>query len=415
MIAIAALFVFATGAFAQDLPERPYPQGDAFPLGAYSLQPPEDFPEVTPFGWNFGHSYQFSAEYLDATLAAGLYSLARLPKVGEETTWDDVRARIEEYAEYENVLWWDIPEELRYWYEDEQEMMERIPQMTREIDPMQRPNFMYMPTHITPARIAHDAPNFDIIGVGGYTEYHHMPHSWIRYAIEREIEGIERAGFEVGQDYLAGEKTPIAILQQFYNSEGMDLISPMEAKHDFWASIAAGARGVLIFSYWHKRDEGGALDATWDAYSEQAARITGDERLGRVILFGEPWEDAGFAILSGPRMSAPFTPYGYNHEIRYPSLNVRAWTFEGDLYVLAVNSAIRGVRALLTGLPEGATEAVALFEEPEAQEANPEADQQAVEGAEDGAAAQRTLPITAGTLQDSFGGLGVHIYRVALP
>lgn len=413
---LIALLAFATGAFAQDLPERPYPQGDAFPLGAYSLQPPEDFPEVTPFGWNFGHSYQFSAEYLDATLAAGLYSLARLPRVGEDTTWDDLRARIEEYAQYENVLWWDLPEELRYWREDEQEMLERIPQLTREIDPMQRPNYMYMPTHITPARIANDAPHLDIIGVGGYTEYHHMPRSWMRYAIERELEGIERAGFEVGRDYLAGEKTPIAVLQLFYQPDNMGVMAPIEAKHDFWASIAAGARGVLVFSYWHKRDGGGMLEGTWDAYCEEAAKITGEERLGQVILFGEPHEDLGAAVVSGPRMSAPFIPYGYNHEIRYPSLTTRAWVHEGNLYIVAVNSSQRGLRAMLTGLPEGATEAVALFEEAEAQEANPEADQQAAEGAEEGAGpAQRTVPISGGMLQDSFGGLGVHIYRVAMP
>ncbi|MFW5869143.1 MAG: hypothetical protein ACOCX2_15060, partial [Armatimonadota bacterium] len=371
-LAIAATLALATVAFAQELPERPYPQGDAFPLGAYSLQPAEEMPEVTPFGWNFGHSYQFSTDYLQAALINGLYSLARIPKVGEETSWDDIRARIEEYAAHDNVLWWDIPEELRYWVAEEQEMMERIPQLTREIDPMQRPNFMYMPTHATPGRIANDAPNLDIIGVGGYTEYHHMPRSWQRYAIEREIEGIQRAGFEVGRDYLAGEKTPIAVLQLFYN-QSMSIISPIDARHDFWASIASGARGVLIFSYWHKRD-GGVLQPTWDAYSECARQLT-EGNLGPVFLFGEPYEDVSFGITSGPRMSAPFTPYGHNHEIRYPSLTVRAWTYEGDLYVLAVNSSERSIRAMLTGLPEGAAEATALFETAEAQEANPEADQ----------------------------------------
>ncbi|MGI5817550.1 MAG: hypothetical protein ACOX9R_05570 [Armatimonadota bacterium] len=34
------------------------------------------------------------------------------------------------------------------------------------------------------------------------------------------------------------------------------------------------------------------------------------------------------------------------------------------------------------------------------------------EGAE---RAERTLPITAGSLEDSFGGLGMHIYRIELP
>ncbi len=388
----------ALPASAQELPARPYPQGDAFPLGLYSLDPREEMPGVTPFGWNFGHTYHFDATYLDAALASGLYSVARLPRVEEETTWDTIRERIAEYAAHENVVWWDFPEELRYWYEDEHEMLVRMSELTREIDPMQRPNYMYMPTHITAARIARDAPWLDIIGCGGYTEYHHMPRPWIRYAIEREIEGIRQAGFEVGQDYLAGEKTPIAVLQLFYNPT-MSILSPIDARHDFWASIAAGARGVMIFSYWHKRD-GGVLQATWEAYAQCAQQLT-EANLGPVFLFGEPYEDVRFGILSGPQMSAPFEPYGYNHEIRYPSLMVRAWSHEGSLYVLAVNSAERGLTARLFGLPEGATEALALFET-----VTPE------EGAEP---VQRTVPIAAGSLEDSFDGLGVHVYRIALP
>ena len=356
---LVALLLPALPALAQELSERPYPQGNAFPLGLYSFQPVEEMPEVVPFGWNFGHSYQFSADYLTAALSNGIYALARLPRVEEDVTWDTIRERIAEYAAHENVLWWDFPEELRYWYEDEQEMLVRMSELTRELDPMQRPNYMYMPTHVTAARIARDAPHLDIIGCGAYTEYHHMPRPWIRYAIEREVEGIRQAGFEVGQDYLAGQKTPIAVLQLFYNPT-MSIISAIDARHDFWASIAAGARGVMIFSYWHKRD-GGVLQPTWEAYAQCARQLT-EADLGPAILFGEAYEDVTFGIIRGPQMGVPFEPYGYNHEIRYPSLTVRAWTHEGSLYVLAVNSAERALSARLFGLPEGATDAVALFE-----------------------------------------------------
>jgi hypothetical protein len=34
-----------------------YPQGTAFPLQLYSLQPDADIPLVTPNGWNVGHRY----------------------------------------------------------------------------------------------------------------------------------------------------------------------------------------------------------------------------------------------------------------------------------------------------------------------------------------------------------------------
>ncbi len=110
-IALVAFMSLALRSFAQELPERPYPEGNAFPLGAYSLQPAEEMPGVTPFGWNFGHSYQFDAAYLDATLANGLYSLASLPRVEEDVTRETVRERISECAAHENVLWWDLPED----------------------------------------------------------------------------------------------------------------------------------------------------------------------------------------------------------------------------------------------------------------------------------------------------------------
>ncbi len=395
-----SLLLPALCAAQPDLGERPYPQGNAFPLGLYSLDPREEMPQVLPFGWNFGHTYHFDATYLDAALANGLYSLAHIPRVEEETTWDTVRERITDLAACEHVVWWDMPEELRWWRADEWEMVERIPALTRELDPLQRPNFMYIPTHYTAEAIAKYVPHFDIIGAGGYVEYHHMPRAWIRWRIEAEIDGIRRAGHEVGQDYLNGQRTPIAVLQLFYQPGNMGIISPLAARHDFWASIAAGARGVMIFSYWHKRD-GGVLQATWEAYAKAAAEISSEEQLGQVFLFGEPYLDVSFGVTQGPRMSAPFQPYGYNHEIRYPSLNVRAWTFEGGLYILAVSSAERAVTARIFGLPEGAPEAVALFERTTADE-------------EGGEPVERTAPITAGSLEDGFDGLGVHIYRIAL-
>jgi len=399
MTTLACSLALTVAALAQDLPERPYPQGNAFPLGAFSLHPVEEIPQATAFGWNFGHTYHFDATYLDAALANGLYSLATLPRPEGEVTWDTVRERITECAARENVVWWNLPEELRYWRAGEWEMVERMPQLTRELDPQQRPNFMYFPNHYTAAAMARYVPSLDIIGAGVYVDSVGLPRPWVRWRIEAEIEAIQRAGHEVGQDYLAGERTPI-LVPMLYWREGIDVISPHEAYHDFWSGICAGARGVLVFSYWHQRDTA-ILKQTWAAYSRAAAEITGEERLGQVVLFGEPFAGVSFAITQGPAMGAAFFPPGHDYEVRYPSLNVRAWSFEGSLYVLAVSSAERAVTARLLGLPQGATEAQALFET-----VTPE------EGAQPVA---RTVTITGGALEDSFAGLGVHIYRIAWP
>lgn len=399
MMVLAAVLALTLTAAAQELPERPYPQGNAFPLGSFSLQPVEEMPQVTPFGWNFGHSYQFDASFLDAMRSYGLYSLASLPRPEGETTWDTVRERIVEYATHENVVWWNLPEELRYWRAGEWEMVERMPQLTRELDPLQRPNFMYFPNHYTAAAMARYVPSLDIIGAGVYVDSVGLPRSWVRWRIEAEIEAIERAGHEVGQDCLAGQRTPILVPMLFWR-EGVDVIAPHEAYHDFWSGICAGARGVLVFSYWHQRDAA-ILKQTWAAYSKAASEITGEERLGQVVLFGEPFGGLGSTIMRGPTMSDAFFPPGHDYEVRYPALNVRAWSYQGSLYVLAVNSAERAITARLSGLPEDVTEARALFET-----VTPE------EGAEPIA---RVVPVTGGALEDGFAGLGVHIYRMPLP
>lgn len=398
-IILAAVLALTLPGVAQELPERPYPQGNAFPLGAFSLQPAEEMPQATRFGWNFGHSYQFDVAYLDAALANGLYSLASLPRPEGEVTWDTVRERVIEYAAYDNVVWWNLPEELRYWRADEWEMVERMPRLTRELDPQQRPNFMYFPNHYTAAAMARYVPSLDIIGAGVYVDSVGLPRSWVRWRIEAEIEAIERAGHEVGRDYLAGQRTPILVPMLFWR-QGIDVIAPHEAYHDFWAGICAGARGVLVFSYWHQRDTE-VLRQTWAAYSKAASEISGEERLGQVVLFGEPFAGLSFAVTGGPAMSAPFFPPGHSYEVRYPSLNVRGWRFEGNLYILAVNSAERAVTARLFGLPEGMTEARVLFE--------------TVTPEEDGEPVARTVPVVGGSIEDSFAGLGVHIYRLALP
>ena len=40
-----------------------------------------------------------------------------------------------------------------------------------------------------------------------------MPHAWVRYKIQQSgLQGIALAGKTVGTNYLAGQKTPVAVL-----------------------------------------------------------------------------------------------------------------------------------------------------------------------------------------------------------
>ena len=378
------LFFSFTTAAQQDVPgvQNPYPRGRQFPLGLYSIHTVEEMKDATKSGWNIAHSYGFKFDFLNVASQGGMFALAHLSDDGEQQD----RGTIEQLAISDSVAWWDFPEEQRYWRENEFSLVKNLSQWTRKYDPKQRPNFMYIPSHYDSEAIAKYIPYLDIIGAGCYPEYAHQPRAWVRWRVESEIEAIHKAGFKVGQDYLHGEKTPIGIPMLFADVNKMDIISPVEAYHDFYSCIVSGARGILVFSYWHQRDEE-VLRKTYQAYAKAASEIAGVENLGQVILFGEENKNISLEIVSGPLYTYNFRPHGMKEDIRYSSLNVLAKEWNGNLYIFAVNSAEKELKVTLKGLP-AEKEATVLFED-------------------------RTVPVNDGQFEDNFGWLGVHIYKVA--
>lgn len=370
----------------------PYPQGKQFPLGLYSIGSVEEMKQEKPFGWNLCHTYSMKPEFVDVARAGGMLPLVHLDK-GPEAT---VKQSIADLAARGPVGWWDFPEEMRHWRQDEYDIVKHYSAWTREQDPGKHPNFMYLPNHYTAEAIAKYVPYLDIIGAGTYTEYAHMPRAWVRWRMEETIKGIALAGARIGPNYLQGEKVPIGIPMLFYNPQTMDLISPVEAYHDFYSCLASGARGILIFSYWHKRDQN-ALQATYDAYAKAAAEVSGPTGLGQALLFGEEVK-LGVEITAGPARTGSFRPTGVEADLSYPAVNVLARSWQGKLYVIAVNSAEGGnVTARLTGLPAGLTTVTTPFEP--------------LLGADKKPTGQpREVTVTDGVIDDGFGWLGVHVY-----
>jgi hypothetical protein len=377
-----------TVASAQD--RLPYPQGTAFPLGLYSIGSADEMNQEAKFGWNIAHTYSMKPEYLEIVKQAGWFTLAHLVKATEAET----KATLAELLGRGPVAWWDFPEEQRYWRADEYQTVKDLFAWTRQYDPQQHPTFMYHAGHYQAEALAKYVPYLDIIGAGTYTEYAHMPRAWVRWRMEETIRGIAAGGAKIGRDYLKGEKTPIAVPMLFY-TPAFDIISPTEAYHDCYSSLAAGARGLLIFSYWHKRDAD-VLHKTYDAYAKAAAEVTGPEGLGQALLFGED-VPLDFEITDGPPQTYAFRPTGIKEDVCFPSLNVRGWRHNGKLFIIAVNSSERGIKAKLTGLPAGLTQLRAPYENALGEDGKP-TDQ------------TRTLEIRDGVVADSFGWLGVHVY-----
>lgn len=393
---LSLLLVLAAGWPGSADPEAPYPQGRRFPLGLYSIHTVEEMQRERAFGWNLAHRYSMKPDFLATVKEGGMYGLVSVTEEEEAAA----KTRVGEYLAQGPVGWWTLPEEPRYWRANEFDLMKNLVTWVQAADPNRRPIFVYHAGHYTADALAHYVPHLDIIGAGTYTEYSHQPRGWVRWRMEETIRGIEKAGARIGPDYRQGEKTPIGIPMLFANLEQMDVISPVEGYHDFYSCLAAGAKGILIFSYFH-RNNNDVLRKTYEAYAKAAAEVSGPEKLGEALLFGTEVK-LGFEITEGPQQTYPFRPFGLPEDFIFPSLNVRALRYENKLYVITVNSSERGLKASLTGLPAGVTKLTAPFERVLGPDKKPTEE-------------VRTVAVQDGVAADSWTWLGVHVYTSPWP
>ncbi|MCK5802342.1 MAG: hypothetical protein KAI66_05895 [Lentisphaeria bacterium] len=387
----AFVLTVVSACFAAEPGEPIYPVGTRFPLLLYSIHTLEEMDEVADAGWNVGHRYRFSSDFFDTVEKAGWLCVAHLEgktkvkkaaatpakKAGKQTaaanleeadgtgkavapterlrTEEELAGDIRSYAKHDALAWWDLPEEQRWWYPDEYQIVKNLSAWTRKYDPKQRPNYMYIPGHYTTKGIGKYVQYLDIIGAGTYTEYSHQPRAWVRWRTEETVRAIKDAGFRIGRDYLHGEKIPIGIPMLFSSGlQKMDPTTPVGAYHDFWSCIASGARGIFVFSFWHRRDMP-IFQKTWaDGYNRAAQNLQRVPGLDQALLFGED-VPLTVTVTKGAPRTPTFRPFGFEEDISLPSVNVLGRKHEGTLYIVAVSSQERPVTATISGLPDGVT------------------------------------------------------------
>ncbi len=318
--------------------------------------------------------------------------MAHLPGKSEIIPEAEAARTIRQLAASDAIAWWDLPEERRWWRKNEMALIANYCKWTRRYDPRKRPNYMYIPGHYTIKGVVKYVPHLDIVPASVYTTYSGMPHAWVRWRMETTVKAIGVAGYTIGDDYLKGQKTPVAALELFYGGKKdkpVKIMSPQGAYHDFWQCIVSGARGILVFSYWHKRDKP-QYEKNWQVYNRAASQITGKERLGQMILNGKELNTLRCEVTKGPERTEQFVPRGTNlKSLNFPSIDFLAKVWNEHLYIILVNSAEKPVSARVTGLPGDIDKAVVLFE-------------------------NRTVPTKKGSLEMSFGPLGVHILKMPL-
>jgi hypothetical protein len=388
--------LFAARQVCAEIPV-PYPQGMAFPLEAYEVGPKEA-PALAAAGWNIFQSYGISQtnDYdvylseLKAGHATGLVAIACFGGKTDKVEWPEpkVQSWVNGLAGNSNLAWWDLPEEARPWSAPDLKLLADYTAWTRRNDPARRPTYEYTPNNRNAAQISRIVPTVDVIGLSCYCEEMRMPHAWVRYKIqEAGLHGIALAGATVGRDYLHGEKIPVAILYCAKFPKTGRMPAPEQTYHDFWSAIVSGARGIGVYAYHHAMKDDPALAQNFDRLNEAATQISGPEKIGDAVLWGEAGPDVAFEILSGPKKTVLFRPPTEKADIQYPSLNLLSKKRDGNIYVIAVNSTEQTVTARITGLPAAASSALLPFE-------------------------NRSMTINGGNFTDSFMPWGVHIYKM---
>ncbi|MEZ0314817.1 MAG: hypothetical protein ACAI38_23855 [Myxococcota bacterium] len=387
-----------------------YPQGERFGLVLLSaeLTDPAAMQEALAAGWNVADSYWssywsdggISPAFIDQAASQGFLAWAALDAQNyfagcgasggcfpySESYMSGV---IAERAAKGSMVWWSLPEEQRYWYAGEMDVVNSYASWTRVYDPAQRPNLMYIPGHYGVDAIAEYVPALDVVPASIYSQYKGQPHAWTRWRVESTVEAIAKAGASVGRDYLHGDKTVAAYLELFDYSGVSWPTRPTTAQgsvHDFWQAIVSGARALIVYAhvYRHVTPE---LTASWAALCNAAKALTGPENLEGALLYGTKEAGVSLDLLAGPPRTPPFLPDEPDAAMMdYPSADFLAVRYDGYVFVIVVSSAEdASIQVAVNGLP-GAASADVLFE-------------------------GRTLPLIDGRLVDDVESLGVHVYR----
>ena len=321
--------------FTQNL----YPYGDIYPLSLYALY--NDFGVASQNHWNGGHSYHSSPTlpyYYDSCSTYNLSVMARLSSIDSiSMKWsqptDTTIKEIQNQAIRNNISWWDLPEEMRYWKSSEMQIVQDYTSLTRAHDSLQRPNYMYIPGHYEVSAIENYVPYLDILPASCYTRYQKLPHAYTRWSIERTKEAILNQGYTIGKDYINDEKTVMAILEIY---ETDSLLTEEGTWHDFWMSVACDVKGIVAFSHYY-RDKSPTLIEAWDTLND-AVSLFKANNIDKVLLEGYT-KELQHNIISGPLKTPAFLVNNSPDTIQFEAIKLLAKDWNDSSYVFAINSS----------------------------------------------------------------------------
>ena len=332
------------------------PRHELLPFGLFSAAT-EDFPALADAGFTMvgpWYDHDDLRPRLDAAEAANLGAIVAVGydhhRYVESRTIDwtnaeirkNVTAQVEAHADHPAVrAWYLFPEELRYWSERELEYLRIAAGATRSADPMSRPVLSYQPNNRTAEHLRAIVAELDVVSKGTYANYtgHENKRGWVRWSVGESV--VASRSVKHHPDVWA--------MPEMFTEPGERSHVSAWARHDVYASLAAGARGVLVFSGF-RRQGFPSYDRYLEGYAAVATELNGETRLGAALLGPD---------CAGPRatMKTKVAPLVFDGNVRQrslPAVTSRATVLDGRWYLLTVNSSEQTVEVRLDGTGDDA-------------------------------------------------------------
>ena len=282
-------------------------------------------------------------------------------KLNEATLRAEVAKQMQELAPHKEIVWWAVtPEELRPWRKDEMKYLDIVCDVVRKHDPLQRPIYLYNPNHRDAKSLEPIAKQVDVLGKGCYVNSSgkKRDRAWVRWSVEQELAALKAGGRPQALALVMPElcKDP---------EPAEDAEIRAWVRHDVYLGLASGAKGVLIWSLFKRKEVKRTWQLWYDAYAECARELNGSRGLAQVFLSGKRCDAIKVGLVKGGgpgavTLGGDAEPTTTNERERAArEVKMASWTtaeFEqgGSRWLFLINSANAPATFALANLPPGA-------------------------------------------------------------
>jgi hypothetical protein len=347
-----------------------FPRGRKLAFMGYSGNPARDLTNGFTVA---GPVYGNQMPYLEQCFAKGWPVVAHIGphitfadkdpakyRLDEPTLHQQVESQVQGLAGHKEIVWWVVtPEELRPWRNEEMNYLSIVSKTIRDNDPQHRPVFLYNPNNRTAETLLPIARQVDVLGKGCYVNSvgRKRDRAWVRWSVEQEIQALGQAGRSNSIPLVMPE-----LCKDPEPSENKEIRSWV--RHDVYLGLSSGAKGVLIWSLFKRKEVTHTWQIWYDAYAECAKELNGGRALAQVFLFGERRPDLKVNLVKGDStsqvglggMAEPTTTSSAEkakREIQLPAWTSAEFAYGPHRWLFLVNSANSPAAFTVTGWPRG--------------------------------------------------------------